>query len=254
MNYKWIKIGSIEFDSEPICLCWNVDNNRLLIALKNSSLQIWSYNSSLTDTKKVPKSPLIRDMPVKFSIDEETEDQMNEENETENDTKKEDFYEDEELNLFSKRPHVLLQKIWEKRLPTPVRYLKYSPDGLLFATLGENDRVVKVWQEVKSFSNLSFNTEIDSKEMIDYDCIYLSHPRAVTGISWRKISNYIPRGVISNSLLTSCKDNICRIWSETVLSDDGLTASLQEDASYTSIDNKSVRHKKNFLNKLHKIR
>ena len=61
------------------------------------------------------------------------------------------------------------------------------------------------------------------------------------------------RGAISNSLLTSCKDNICRIWSETVISDDGLTYSLQEETSYTSVD-KTVRHKKKFLNKLHKMR
>lgn len=30
------------------------------------------------------------------------------------------------------------------------------------------------------------------------------------------------RGSVSNMLVTSCRDNICRLWSETVLPDDGL--------------------------------
>ena len=158
------------------------------------------------------------------------------------------------LDEFDKHPELLLQKIWEKRIASPVKYLKYSPDGLLFASLGENDRIVKVWQEVKSLSNLHLNNDIDTNDLVDYDCVYLTHPRAVTGFSWRKISNYLPKGVISNSLLTSCKDNVCRIWSETVISDDGLTYSLQEEVSYTSVDSKAVRHKKNFLHKLQKIR
>lgn len=147
---------------------------------------------------------------------------------------------------------MLLQKIWEKRLASPVKYLKYSPDGLLFASLGENDRIVKVWQEVKSLRDVA--TDSCTLSTVDFDCVYLTHPRAVTGFSWRRISQYLPKGVISNSLLTSCKDNVCRIWSETVISDDGLTYSLQEDVSYTSVEEKAVRHKKNFLHKLHKIR
>lgn len=247
LSYKWMKIGCIRFESDVLCLSWNVDNNRLLISLKNGAIQIWSYNSNLSSHHKnqdvFSNCKKLGEQPVKFSIDEESEDKINDENNDKFEENKDDI----------DHPQALLHKIWEKRLSSPAKYVKYSPDGLLFASLGENDRNVKVWQEVRSLSNLSLNSEIDSKLIVDYDSIYLSHPRAVTGISWRKISNYLPKGVISNSLLTSCKDNVCRIWSETVISDDGLTYSMQEESSYTSIDNKSVRHKKNFLNKLHKI-
>jgi WD40 repeat protein len=158
------------------------------------------------------------------------------------------------LDEFDKRPELLLQKIWEKRLASPVKYLKYSPDGLLFASRGDNDRIVKVWQEVKSLADVQLTTDSPCLTSVDFDCVYLTHPRAVTNFSWRRISQYLPKGVISNSLLTSCKDNVCRIWSETVISDDGLTYSLQEEVSYTSVEEKAVRHKKNFLHKLHKIR
>ena len=43
---------------------------------------------------------------------------------------------------------------------------------------------------------MSHNSEHDhdlKENICDYDSIYLSHPRAVTGISWRKISNYLPK-------------------------------------------------------------
>jgi len=218
---------------------------------------MWSYNSNLTTGPKLryPKLSECRPSgagPVKFSIEEEDEDDLSGENEDKF-SEGEATEADEDL---CKDPKVLLKKIWEKRLPSPVKYLKYSPDSALFASLGENDRIVKVWQEVKSLSNLNMNAngcDIDGKEIIDYDSIYLAHPRAVTGLQWRKISNYLPKGCITNSLLTSCKDNVCRIWSETVLSEDGVISS-KGDSCYTSINNKAVRHKKNFMKKLHKIR
>lgn len=255
LNYKWMRIGCIKFESEPICLCWNIDSNRLIIGLKNGALQVWSYNSNLTNTDtnphRIPKLSECRG-PVKFSIEEETEDDLGHEYNDEKTTTT-DAETDEDL---VKDPKFLLCKIWEKQLPSPVKYVKYSPDGMLFASVGENDRIVKVWQEVKSMCNLSMNCAdgMDSREIIDFDFVYLSHPRAVTGMQWRKISNYLPRGCISNSLLTSCKDNVCRIWSETVLSEDGVTVSMKGESCYTSINNKAKRHKRNFINKLHKIR
>ena len=59
--------------------------------------------------------------------------------------------------------------------------------------------------------------------------------------------------MISNSLITCCKDNICRIWSETIIPDDGLLPSSQEESTYVSLA-KSARHKRKLLNKLHKMR
>ncbi len=61
------------------------------------------------------------------------------------------------------------------------------------------------------------------------------------------------RGMVSNSIITSCRDNICRIWTETIVPDDGLLHPVQEDTSYISMA-KSARHKHKLLNKLHKMR
>lgn len=84
--------------------------------------------------------------------------------------------------------------------------------------------------------------------------------------------------MMSNSLITCCKDNICRIWTETVLPDDGLThhthglslsspsPKVDSEVTGTAVVNsnsttgpflsnsKSARHKKKLFNKLQKMR
>ena len=60
--------------------------------------------------------------------------------------------------------------------------------------------------------------------------------------------------MISNALTTSCKDNICRIWLETIIPDDGLLhCNDGEEPNYIAMA-KSARHKRKLLNKLHKMR
>lgn len=41
------------------------------------------------------------------------------------------------------------QCVWKANTATPVQHLAFSPDGTLFATCGENDRLVKIWYENK---------------------------------------------------------------------------------------------------------
>ncbi|XP_078252424.1 dmX-like protein 1 isoform X2 [Rhinoraja longicauda] len=66
-------------------------------------------------------------------------------------------------------------------------------------------------------------TPMDKEEDdIDFSFVYLAHPRAVTGFSWRKTSKYLPRGSTCHVLLTCCKDNVCRLWAETLLPSDSL--------------------------------
>jgi len=50
-----------------------------------------------------------------------------------------------------------------------------------------------------------------------YQFVYLYHPRAILNFSWRKPSlrSMTASGGHRNILLTSSKDNVCRIWSET---------------------------------------
>ena len=63
------------------------------------------------------------------------------------------------------------------------------------------------------------------------------------------------RGSVANMLITSCRDNVCRIWSETILPDDGLLDLEQFDPSM-SFDPKfhTHRHKKRFMQRLKTIR
>ena len=63
------------------------------------------------------------------------------------------------------------------------------------------------------------------------------------------------RGSVANMLITSCKDNVCRIWSETILPDDGLV-DLEQFEPSSNYDPKfhMHRHKKRFMQRLKTIR
>lgn len=86
---------------------------------------------------------------------------------------------------------------------------------------------------------------------LDYGFIYIAHPRAVTHISWRKTSKHMPKGSVSNMLVTSCLDNICRIWVETILPDDGLVNMNQFDPLASQNPKfRTHRHKHRFMQRL----
>lgn len=86
---------------------------------------------------------------------------------------------------------------------------------------------------------------------LNYGFVYIAHPRAVTHLSWRKTSKYMPKGSVSNMLVTSCLDNICRIWIETVLPDDGLVNMNQFDPLATQNPKfRTHRHKHRFMQRL----
>ncbi|CAI2173797.1 12342_t:CDS:10 [Funneliformis geosporum] len=95
-------------------------------------------------------------------------------------------------------------KLWEQRVASKIIHAEISPDSTLIATVGEYDRLVKIWCYPKS----------DYKEW-KYKFHYLPHPRSVTNFSWRKgpVDQINSQG--SNILLTVCKDGICRIWAAT---------------------------------------
>ncbi|MEE6520908.1 hypothetical protein FKM82_018864 [Ascaphus truei] len=104
--------------------------------------------------------------------------------------------------------------------------MKFSPDGEFFATAGKDDCLVKVWYNAESWHSAVTppvtSPEKQAQGEVDFSFIYLAHPRAVNGFSWRKTSKYMPRGAVCNVLMTCCKDNVCRIWAETVLPNDSL--------------------------------
>ncbi|XP_068836222.1 dmX-like protein 1 isoform X4 [Capricornis sumatraensis] len=116
--------------------------------------------------------------------------------------------------------------IWQCKTASQVHLMKFSPDGEFFATAGKDDCLLKVWYNVEnwrtSVTSPDKNSEKQSEGETDFSFVYLAHPRAVNGFSWRKTSKYMPRASVCNVLLTCCKDNICRLWVETFLPNDCL--------------------------------
>ncbi|ERE84944.1 dmX-like protein 1 [Cricetulus griseus] len=116
--------------------------------------------------------------------------------------------------------------IWHCKTASQVHLMKFSPDGEFFATAGKDDCLLKVWYNVENWrpavTSPDKNSEKQSQGEMDFSFVYLAHPRAVNGFSWRKTSKYMPRASVCNVLLTCCKDNVCRLWVETFLPNDCL--------------------------------
>ncbi|KAM6303961.1 dmX-like protein 1 isoform 4-T4 [Podargus strigoides] len=115
--------------------------------------------------------------------------------------------------------------IWQCKTASQVCLMKFSPDGEFFATAGKDDCLVKVWYNTDSWRSAVIppgtSPEKQAKE-VDFSFVYLAHPRSVNAFSWRKTSKFMPRGAVCNVLLTCCKDNVCRLWAETLLPNESL--------------------------------
>ena len=63
------------------------------------------------------------------------------------------------------------------------------------------------------------------------------------------------RGSVANMLITLCRDNICRLWVETILPEDGLVDLNQLDPNATTLPMfHTQRHRNRFMQRLHHIR
>uniref|UniRef100_A0A8C8R945 Dmx like 1 n=1 Tax=Pelusios castaneus TaxID=367368 RepID=A0A8C8R945_9SAUR len=90
----------------------------------------------------------------------------------------------------------------------------------------QDDCLVKVWYNSDSWRTAvtpQSSSPQKQAQDVDFSFVYLAHPRSVNGFSWRKTSKYMPRGAVCNVLLTCCKDNVCRLWAETLLPNDSLS-------------------------------
>ncbi|XP_035898477.1 dmX-like protein 2 isoform X2 [Anopheles stephensi] len=227
LEYKWVQTGSLQASSHISSLSWNLEGTRLLTG--GTVLQLWHERLSKQDDDE-PSS-------VKFEIGGER-DPKTPTGEEESDSSSWDC-------------------VWKCHTATPVHHMAFSPDGTLFATSGKSDRLVKVWYENKYtlFPNKSFD-QSQSQSFVgapeaSYGFVYVAHPRAVTHLSWRKTSKYMPKGSVSNMLVTSCLDNICRIWVETVLPEDGLVNMNQFDPLASQNPKfRTHRHKHRFMQRL----
>ncbi|XP_040162057.1 dmX-like protein 2 isoform X4 [Anopheles arabiensis] len=227
LEYKWVQTGSLQAASHISSLSWNLEGTRLLTG--GTVLQLWHERLSKQDDDE-PGS-------VKFEIGGER-DPKTPTGEEEADSSSWDC-------------------VWKCHTATPVHHMAFSPDGTLFATSGKSDRLVKVWYENKYtlFPNKSFDQSQSQSfagtPEISYGFVYVAHPRAVTHLSWRKTSKYMPKGSVSNMLVTSCLDNICRIWVETVLPEDGLVNMNQFDPLASQNPKfRTHRHKHRFMQRL----
>ncbi|XP_037932594.1 dmX-like protein 1 [Teleopsis dalmanni] len=223
---RWVQTGSFLSHSLIITLSWNLEGTRLLTG--GSTIQLWK--------EKSPEEFEEEANSVKFMIggyDREMK------------TASSGTVEDNSTSW---------ENIWICQTAIPIYHLAFSPDGTLFATCGRNDRLVKIWYENKQVlfpstnsGKKAFTNDFDLK----FTYVYIAHPRAVTNIAWRKTSKYMPKGSVSNMIVTSCLDNICRIWIETVLPDDGLVNMTQFDPLASQNPKfRTHRHKHRFMQRL----
>uniref|UniRef100_A0A1B0A9X2 RAVE complex protein Rav1 C-terminal domain-containing protein n=1 Tax=Glossina pallidipes TaxID=7398 RepID=A0A1B0A9X2_GLOPL len=222
LDYRWVQTGSFTSHSIVITLSWNLEGTRLLTG--GSTIQLW---------KEKPSQYPNPESGVKFVIggDKENKNSANE----------------------SAEDGVSWENIWSCQTAIPIYHMAFSPDGTLFATCGRNDRLVKIWYENKQilFPSKSPNINALKEDELNFTYVYIAHPRAVSNIIWRKTSKYMPKGSVSNMLVTSCLDNICRVWIETILPDDGLVNMTQFDPLASQNPKfRTHRHKHRFMQRL----
>ncbi|XP_029431337.1 dmX-like protein 2 isoform X2 [Rhinatrema bivittatum] len=209
LNYQWLRTGQFFLSSVTYNLAWNPEGNRLLTATDN--LKLWA--------------------PPSGNILEEDE-------------------EEEEIGSCLGKDNVqpVLSDwncIWQCKTAVSVHLMEWSPDGEYFATAGKDDCLLKVWYPLASWKSAIKSQEVEEKKgstaPIRFSFVYLAHPRAVTGFSWRNTSKYMPRGSVCNVLLTSCLDGISRLWAETLLPEDSLLGGHINETSSPSIS-RSLPH------------
>ncbi|XP_074862571.1 dmX-like protein 2 isoform X2 [Carettochelys insculpta] len=205
LKCQWLKTGQFFLSSMTYNLAWDPQGNRLLTATDN--LQLWAP----------PSGDILEEEDDDGDIDPVS--QMKDD----------------------KVPPVLndWKCVWQCKTAVSVHLMEWSPDGEYFATAGKDDCLLKVWYPMTVWKASLLPQESEEKKKssapVYFSFVYLAHPRAVTGFSWRNTSKYMPRGSVCNVLLTSCHDGICRLWVETLLPEDTLLGEQICETSSSSI-------------------
>uniref|UniRef100_A0A0N4Z110 Rav1p_C domain-containing protein n=1 Tax=Parastrongyloides trichosuri TaxID=131310 RepID=A0A0N4Z110_PARTI len=105
---------------------------------------------------------------------------------------------------------IIFKRIWRYCVSMPITSISASSDSMFFASIGEKDRKVTIWYEMKSCSD---------NELI-FDFTILNHPTFVVGFEWRRIPDEMFCYQIENCIITFCKDNVARVWKENVIDDE----------------------------------
>ncbi|KFO21425.1 DmX-like protein 2 [Fukomys damarensis] len=223
LKCQWLKTGQFFLNSVTYNLAWDPQDNRLLTA--TDSIQLWAPPGG-------------------------------------------DILEEEE-EIDNKIPPVLndWKCVWQCKTSVSVHLMEWSPDGEYFATAGKDDCLLKVWYPMTGWKSSIIpqdHQEVKRRQAsTQFSFVYLAHPRAVTGFSWRKTSKYMPRGSVCNVLLTSCHDGVCRLWAETVLPEDCLmgeqicettTSSVASPLSHAGKHKDRVQHALETIHHLKNLR
>ncbi|KAH8272248.1 hypothetical protein KR044_013165 [Drosophila immigrans] len=267
LDYRWVQTGSFTSHSNVVTLSWNLEGTRLLTG--GTNIQLWKSKSPTHQAEEehtgelrhktvlsINKYNIHLVVGVKFEIGESKE------------PKQPANAQADDVSTW--------ENIWSCQTAIPIYHMAFSPDGTLFATCGRNDRLVKIWYENKQVlfpakSSVPNNAAAAAAAAaaagaaatgaalphdagggeLNFTYVYIAHPRAVSNIVWRKTSKYMPKGSVANMLVTSCLDNICRIWIETVLPDDGMVNMTQYDPLASQNPKfRTHRHKHRFMQRL----
>uniref|UniRef100_F7AW56 Dmx like 2 n=1 Tax=Callithrix jacchus TaxID=9483 RepID=F7AW56_CALJA len=223
LKCQWLKTGQFFLSSVTYNLAWDPQDNRLLTA--TDSVQLWAPPGD-------------------------------------------DILEEEE-EIDNKMPPVLndWKCVWQCKTSVSVHLMEWSPDGEYFATAGKDDCLLKVWYPMTGWKSSIIpqdHHELKRRQSsTQFSFVYLAHPRAVTGFSWRKTSKYMPRGSVCNVLLTSCYDGVCRLWAETLLPEDCLlgeqicettTSSIASNLSHAGRHKDRIQHALETIHHLKNLR
>jgi WD40 repeat protein len=217
LNYKWIKTAVLQADCYVSVISWNLEGTKLLTG--GSCIQLWhlvstdkngntkdllnenGLNNCTSCNQQICKCSASGGLNFKWSNNEAIDE-----------------------DSCSGQDSLRWACVWQCSTATNVCFLNFSPDGSLFVSAGKTDRLAKIWyrsaanHDYSGQSNIigseamqkRLTSHVNLQNSIQFTFVYIVHPRAITGICWRKTSKYMPKSSVANMLVTSCKDNICR--------------------------------------------
>ena len=114
-----------------------------------------------------------------------------------------------------------VSEVWRRPVAVTPEKMAFSSDDRFLALVGKHDCIVKIYQEDHESTSLDGS----AVEVPVPRFVYLPHPRGVVSLQWRVLprrpsqasSDDMPRAF--NVLLTSCRDDVHRLWMELVRPD-----------------------------------
>jgi hypothetical protein len=191
LDYRWFETSTIDTRGPATGVFWNLEGLRLLVS-SGTQLQLYQHRMLLnyySGKSTTSNASAAAQSTVSFSITDEDPDESHQNN---------------NHSQNPQNPQNSWLPVWETNLSAPARYIKYSPDGAVFATCGNDDRLVKIWYQDSGNNFVAFLhrfrfiyfasfSDNDGRSDLSFSFTYLQHPAAVLGFEWRKTGRYMPR-------------------------------------------------------------